>query len=178
MASVQEPEIIVKLKPRQAWHQSSLTLVWTPYFRWEELWVASLAGDRVQRIGRTQSHILLPRSECWLSWQIELECYRQTVTRPRFLACTHSPEFMLALLTPLFFTRILSAWHQLNVHYLNPVVLISEKAHEADNLRCWSLCIWDISNTGKGFFILAHVKCYLQVFLWSKITQNRLSVKI
>lgn len=46
------------------------------------------------------------RSKCWSSWQIELVCYRQTVTRSNFSAGARSAVFMLALHSPVFYWDI------------------------------------------------------------------------
>lgn len=93
---------------RAAWHEFELLR-----FRWEELQAAWLAGDRVQWIGRTQRHILLPWSKFWLSWQIELSCYHPTVTRPHFPACTHSSQVYISPSQSSVY-RILWLWHELS----------------------------------------------------------------
>lgn len=147
MASFQEPEIIVKPKPQQAWHQSGLTLVWTPDFRWEELWVASLVGDRVQWIGRTQLCILRPRSKCWLSWQIELVCYHQTVTLSNFSGCTHSPV------------------------YVSPSQssVLLESCHRDVNWSYFNLYWWGIFNSLVFSCCFRLCKCRLHSFLFGHI---------
>lgn len=124
MASLQEPEIIVKPNPRQAWHQSGLTRAWTPHFRWEELRVASA---RRWSCPMNRSHTVAhssPEVEMLIvltDWTCVLSpnCH----AGPHFSACTHSPQFMLALHSPVFYNDIdvrgaISSCRQVSAEFL------------------------------------------------------------
>lgn len=59
--------------------------------------------------------LLLPWSKFWLSRQLELSCYHQTVTRPHFPACTHSSQVYISPSQSSVY-RILWLWRELGPH--------------------------------------------------------------